>query len=95
MLQAETKAERGRVQDLDSREKASRASLATGLLGFIFVSFLSCYIERLDYEMTEAIPTNPGGRTLSPDYSPGLSLSRTPHIFLRLILTACQLWHCS
>lgn len=22
-------------------------------------------------------------------------LSRTPHIFLRLILTACQLWHCS
>lgn len=57
MLQDETKAEKGRVQDLDSREEALRASLATGLLGFIFVSFLSCYIKRLDYEMTEAIPS--------------------------------------
>lgn len=45
MLQDETKAEKGRVQDLDSREEALRASLATGLLGFIFVSFLSCYIK--------------------------------------------------
>lgn len=79
MLQAETKAERGRVQDF--REKASRASLATGPLGFIFVSFLSCYIERLDDEMTEAIPTNPvAGHSLLT--APRVSLlSRTPHIF--------------
>lgn len=81
MLQDETKAEKGRVQDLDSREEALRASLATGLLGFIFVSFLSCYIKRLDYEMTEAIPTNLGGRTLSPDCSPLLgSLSSPGHL---------------
>ena len=37
MLQAETKAEKGRVQDLDSREGALRASVATGHLA----SFLS------------------------------------------------------